>query len=109
MSEDRIATLTEDNFDEEIRRDDAPILVDFWAPWCGPCNAIAPLLEHLAGELDGRARIAKVNVEENGDLAHRYGILSVPTLMVFHHGRLVDQVIGAVPEDHLRALLERHA
>jgi thioredoxin 1 len=84
------------------------VLVDFWAAWCGPCKAIAPYLDQLATELAGQATIAKVNVDENGDLSARFGIRNIPTLLVFKAGRLVDQTIGALPKDMLRELIQRH-
>ncbi|HKQ61243.1 MAG TPA: thioredoxin [Candidatus Polarisedimenticolaceae bacterium] len=108
MAGERILTLTEDSFDDELGRRSEPILVSFWASWCGPCRLIAPALEQLALELSGRASVAKVNVDDEGDLANRFGIRSVPTLIVFKNGRVVDQVVGAVPKEQLRGLVERH-
>jgi thioredoxin 1 len=84
------------------------VLVDFWAAWCGPCKVIAPYLEQIAGEVAGRATVAKVNIDENGDLSARFGIRSIPTLVVFKDGRVVDQTIGALPENLIRSLLQKH-
>ena len=108
MSSPLIVHLTDDTFDETIKSAKGPVLVDFWAAWCGPCKVIGPLLDQLAGEMSGQATIAKVNVDENGDLSARFGIRSIPTLLVFKDGRLVDQTIGALPKEHLRGLVQKH-
>jgi thioredoxin 1 len=108
LSGDRILTLTEDDFDDRITGSDTPVLVDFWATWCAPCKIIAPALDEIAAEMGDRARVAKVNVDENGDLANRFGIRSIPTLMVFKRGRVVDQMIGAAPKDQIKRMVEKH-
>jgi len=100
--------LDEDNFDDEINSRQGPILVDFWASWCAPCKRIAPVLDEIAVEMAGRVHVAKVDVDANGDLSNRFGIRSVPTLVVFCGGRVVDQLIGAAPKDKIREMLERH-
>jgi len=98
--------LTEGNFDEAISRDGGLMMVDFWAEWCGPCRAIAPLLEELARESAGKVTLAKVNVDENPGLAARYGIRSIPTILFVKGGKVADQVIGAVPRAKLQAKLD---
>ena len=108
MASDQILTLTDDNFDEQIKKVHGPVLVDFWAAWCGPCKMIAPSLEQLAGEMVGRATVAKVNVDENGDVANRFGIRSIPTLMIFKEGRVVEQMVGALPKEQIRRMVEKH-
>ncbi len=108
MASESILTLTDDTFDEQMKEVAEPVLVDFWAEWCGPCKLLAPALEQISVEMAGRARIAKVNVDDNGDLANRFGIRSIPTLMVFKGGRVVDQIVGNVPKEHIRRLLEKH-
>ena len=108
MGKEHVLSLREDNFDEQIKNTRVPILVDFWASWCPPCKVIAPSLEQIAEEMSGKACVAKVNVDDNGDLASRFGIRSIPTLVLFKHGKVVDQVIGAVPKEQIRQLLDRH-
>ena len=108
MASERIRQLTDDNFDDEIRTANGPILVDFWAAWCAPCRIVAPSLEQLAEEMAGSATIAKVDVDQNGDLANRFGVRSIPTLIVFRDGRVVDQMVGAAPKDQIRRLIEKH-
>ncbi|PYN17970.1 MAG: thioredoxin [Candidatus Rokuibacteriota bacterium] len=98
--------LTEQNFDEALSRESGLMMVDFWAEWCGPCKAIAPILEDLAQESAGRVTLAKVNVDENPGLAARYGIRSIPTILFVKQGKVADQVIGAVPRAKLKAKLD---
>lgn len=92
--------LTDANFDETIKSD-KPVLVDFWAEWCGPCKMIGPVVEELAGEYDGKAVIGKLNVDENPGVTARFGIRSIPTLLVFKSGQIVDKQVGAVPKSVL--------
>jgi thioredoxin len=98
--------LTEENFDETLSRDTGVMMVDFWAEWCGPCKAIAPVLEDIAKESAGKITLAKVNVDENPGLAARYGIRSIPTILLVKGGKVADQVIGAVPRAKLQAKLD---
>jgi thioredoxin 1 len=98
--------LTEENFDDALTRETGLMMVDFWAEWCGPCRAIAPVLEELAKESGGKVTLAKVNVDENPGLAARYGIRSIPTILFVKHGKVADQVIGAVPRAKLQAKLD---
>ncbi len=103
-------TLNEDNFKSEVLEGAEPVLVDFWASWCGPCRMVAPVIEELAADFEGRAKVGKVDVDQNANLAGQYGIRSIPTLVFFKNGQVVDQVAGAVPKrvlaDKLNALLQ---
>lgn len=105
----KCVTLTEDNFHREVLTSQQPILVDFWADWCGPCHRIAPAIEELATEFAGRAKVGKLNVDRHTRVAAQFGIRSIPTLLFFKDGTVVDQVIGVVPKqvlvDKLQALI----
>jgi thioredoxin 1 len=90
-----ISTLTDSTFDEEIGAADAPVIVDFWAEWCGPCKMISPILEEIAHEHEGKVRIAKLNVDDNPDAARRFDVMSIPTLIVFQDGQPVKRMVGA--------------
>jgi thioredoxin 1 len=100
---DKISHLTATNFKDTIGSAATPVLVDFWAPWCGPCKMIAPILEELAGELAGRLTICKVNVDDHGAIAAEYGIRAIPTMLLFKGGQLVDQFVGMMDKASLKA------
>ena len=100
--------LTMNNFNETVNQNDHPVLVDFWAVWCGPCRMVAPSMDRLASEYAGKAVIAKVNVDEQRTLAERYGVMSIPTVFVFKGGQVVERVIGARPYEALAAILDKH-
>ena len=104
MSE-KITNLTTDTFKAAVASSTTPLLVDFWAPWCGPCKAIAPLLEELANELDGQVKIAKVNIDDNDSIAAEYNIRAIPTMLVFKGGKVAEQIVGMMPKAALKAKL----
>ena len=108
MSSENILELTTSNFDDETKKTDAPILVDFWAEWCGPCRMVAPVLEQLAKDYAGKARVGKVNVDEHSAIAARFGVQSIPTLLLFKQGKVVEQYIGATSKDVLAKILDKH-
>ena len=96
------------NWEEEVLRSEQPVLVDFWAPWCAPCRAIAPALEELAAEHAGTVKIAKLNVDQDAEIAGRFGVQSIPTLILFRNGRVADQFVGARPKAAIARLLTEH-
>jgi len=99
--------LVSDDFDAEVLQSDLPYLVDFWAPWCGPCRMMSPVVDAVAAKYAGRLKVGKVNVDEAADLAGRFGIRSIPTLMIFKGGQQVDTVVGAVPETELSSRVDK--
>lgn len=99
-------TFTDENFESEVLNSDIPVLVDFWAVWCGPCKAIAPIVEDLAKEYEGRAKIGKLDVDNNQESAIKYGVRSIPTVLIFKNGKVQETIIGAVPKVHIVQKLE---
>ncbi len=98
--------FTDGNFEAEVLQSDQPVLVDFWAEWCGPCRMIGPVVEEMAGEYEGKAKVGKVNVDLNPEVSVKYGIRSIPALLIFKDGQVVDQIVGAVPKTHLSKQLD---
>ncbi len=100
--------FSQDTFDQQVLQSGTPVLVDFWAPWCGPCKVMSPIVEELAGELGGKLVIGKVNVDENATLAQQFNILSIPTFIVFKGGQVVDQFSGSMSKEMLKMRVEKH-
>jgi thioredoxin 1 len=102
------AQVTDATFKQEVLDSETPVLVDFWAPWCGPCRMVAPVVDEIAQQYDGQIKVVKVNTDENPNVASQYGIRSIPTLMIFKGGQRVDMVVGAVPKTTLANTLEKY-
>jgi len=101
-----LVTITDDNFEEEVIKSDKPVLIDFWATWCGPCKMIAPIVEEMSNEYEGKAKIGKLDVDSNQQTSIKYGVRSIPTLLLFNDGELKETIIGAVPKAQLVDKLE---
>lgn len=103
-----MATLhfNQENFQDDVLKSDKPVLVDFWATWCGPCRMIAPIVEQLASEYEGRAKVGKLDVDENPDIARQYGVMSIPTLVVIKDGQIAAKVVGAYPKPRIAEMLD---
>jgi len=108
MASDKVITLTKDNFEQEVLKSEVPVLVDFWASWCGPCRTVAPVIDELAVEFDGRAKVGKVNVDEEGELTAKFRIMSIPTIMLFKGGQMVEKVIGARSKQEFTKMIENN-
>jgi thioredoxin 1 len=98
--------ITDENFEAEVLKSQIPVLLDFWASWCNPCKMIGPFIEQLADEYSGRVKVGKVNVDEAGEISNRHGIVSIPTLVVYKNGQIVNQAVGAFPKKDIEALIK---
>ena len=108
MASEKIQTLTDTNFDETVIKSTAPVLVDFWAEWCAPCRHLAPTVDALATELDGRVTVGKLNVDENPATAGRFSVRGIPTLLIFKSGEVVESIVGLTDKERLKSLIEKH-
>lgn len=108
MAGNKTVALTKDNFQDIVNNSDKPVLVDFWASWCGPCRAVAPVMEELADEYDGKAVIGKVNVDDEGELSAKFRIMSIPTVMLFKGGQVIEKVVGSRPKNDFARLLDKN-
>jgi thioredoxin 1 len=107
MANEDVKTFTDDNFQSEVLGSPEPVLVDFWAAWCGPCRAIAPLVEQLATEYKGKLKVGKMDIDAHQNVPQKYGVMSIPTLLLFKNGQVADQIIGAAPKSQLDAMVKR--
>lgn len=98
--------ITRENFENEVMKSDIPVLIDFWAPWCGPCRMMGPIIEQLADEYEGKAKVGKVNVDEEGELSQAFGVMSIPTIVLIKDGKVVKQAVGARPKAEVEAMLQ---
>ncbi len=101
MANDNVLHVTDANFEQEVLKSPTPVLIDFWAPWCGPCKAIAPIVDELATQYAGRLKVVKMNVDDNQAVPARYGVRGIPNLLIIKGGQVKDQIVGAVPRAHL--------
>ena len=106
--EEKIKHINENEFQSEVLDKNTLTLVDFWAPWCGPCKALAPTLESIANAFDGKITVVKVNIDENDSLANKFNIRGIPNLILFKDGEMLDQIVGAVPQDIIEKMLEKY-
>jgi thioredoxin 1 len=108
MASDKIQTLTDANFEQTVNHTSQPVLVDFWAEWCGPCRRLEPMVDELANDYNGRVVVAKMNVDENPATPMRFSIRGIPTLLLFKGGQLVEQIVGLADKDSLKKMIDRH-
>ena len=108
MASDKVVTLSEDNWEQEVLKSDTPVLVDFWAAWCGPCRMVAPVLDQIANEMDGKVRVAKLDVDSNQKIAYQFQVSSIPTFILFKDGQMADRMMGAMPKSAFESFINRN-
>ena len=108
MASDKVVTLSEDNWEQEVLKSDTPVLVDFWAQWCGPCRMVAPVLDQIADEMDGKVRVAKLDVDSNQQIAYQFQVSSIPTFILFKNGQMADRMMGAMPKSAFENFINRN-
>lgn len=108
MSNDLLVIKSKEDFNSMVINSKQPVLVDFWAPWCGPCRMVSPIIEELSKEYEGKVTFAKLNTDENSDLAYEFGIMSIPTIILFKDGKISDKIIGALPKEDLKSFLDKN-
>jgi thioredoxin 1 len=105
--DESLVQFTDANFEQEVLKSEKPVLVDFWAPWCGPCRAVGPVVEDLAEAYKGRVKVGKINIDDNPKTATTYGVMSIPTLILFNKGDMMDKLVGLSPKDRLEGLIKK--
>ena len=109
MASEKVLAFTDSNFDAEVLKSDKPVLVDFWAVWCAPCRAVAPIIDEIASDYDGKIKVGKVNVDENQVIPGKYGIRGIPTVILFNKGQVADQIVGAAPKGSFKQMIDKVA
>ena len=108
MASNSIMEVNDSNFDQDVLKSDKPVLIDFWAAWCGPCRALAPIVDELASAYEGKVKVAKMDVDRNSATPMRYGVRGIPTLLVFKGGQVKEQIVGYVPKEQIQKAIDKH-